>query len=105
MIGDKHAAILVINRQSLPKNNADPPLLDDEPPSFSLAGSVTKDEASVRERFPRISEAARLVADIQAGEMLYLPTGWFHEVQSFSSGDGSDKSGMGLVALGFYAPY
>ncbi|MGE5626395.1 MAG: cupin-like domain-containing protein [Bacillota bacterium] len=41
-------------------------------------------EAPDRARFPRYAKAepARLDVDIQAGEMLFLPAGWFHRVSS-----------------------
>jgi hypothetical protein len=35
--------------------------------------------------FPRLSRAVRTQIVMRAGEMLYLPAGWFHEVTSFSS--------------------
>jgi mannose-6-phosphate isomerase-like protein (cupin superfamily) len=41
-------------------------------------------ESPDRTRFPRYAEAepTRLDVDIQAGEMLFLPAGWFHQVSS-----------------------
>jgi hypothetical protein len=66
-----------------------------EPLSFSLAGSVTTDGETLRQNFPKILEAAQLVADLKEGEMLYLPSGWFHEVQSFSSAGGQDTGVLG----------
>jgi hypothetical protein len=69
-----------------------------EPLSFSLAGSVTTDGETLRKNFPKILEAAQLVADLKEGEMLYLPSGWFHEVQSFSSAGGQD-TGVPVLVL------
>eukprot|EP01031_Cornospumella_fuschlensis_P034156 gene34156-41346_t len=41
-------------------------------------------ESQIRENFPLFLEALphRLTIDLKEGEMLYIPAGWFHEVQS-----------------------
>jgi mannose-6-phosphate isomerase-like protein (cupin superfamily) len=41
-------------------------------------------EAPDRERFPAyaVAEPTRMDVDIEAGEMLFLPAGWFHQVSS-----------------------
>lgn len=44
--------------------------------------------------------AQKLVAEIQAGEMLYLPAGWFHEVHSFGADVGND--GVWLCSWCFF---
>lgn len=36
-------------------------------------------------QFPLLSKAKPLVVELQAGQSLYLPASWFHEVTSFSS--------------------
>jgi hypothetical protein len=38
-----------------------------------------------RARFPLFNRAQRVTCEIRAGQMLYLPAGWFHEVTSFSN--------------------
>lgn len=69
-----------------------------DPPSFSavIPSAVHLDKienqalrakitASAKEKWPLFFEANRMVVDLKPGEMLYLPTGWFHEVTSFGS--------------------
>lgn len=58
----------------------------EEPNSFSkitvqeLHGPV-KD---ISKKYPLFSKAKRCTVELKAGEMLFLPTGWFHEVTSFN---------------------
>ena len=50
------------------------------PPSFSRLGSLHLDPTG---RLPPALGKARLAeCELAAGEMLYLPCGWFHEVSS-----------------------
>lgn len=58
------------------------------PPSFSHV-DLSAPAGDVKRRhpmFPGVGAAA--VAEVGAGECLYLPTGWFHEVTSFSAPGG-----------------
>ena len=54
------------------------------PANFSQIrpGMSAKD---VETRFPEFSNAAGVSCDISAGEMLYLPAGWYHNVTSFNA--------------------
>jgi hypothetical protein len=46
-----------------------------------------------REQFPGFAEARPMFCDITAGDLLYIPTGWWHEVTSFGQ----------HIALNFWA--
>lgn len=51
-----------------------------EPPSFSRI-DLRQDDASLRAAFSKFpGKAAALEVTVEAGQMLYLPAGWFHEV-------------------------
>lgn len=57
---------------------------DAQPPSFSKV-NLTLPVTTVRAAFPDfpgVDEASEVT--LEAGQMLYLPAGWFHEVTSFS---------------------
>jgi len=55
------------------------------PPHFSTV------DASRLQDFPLFAEATCVHADVAAGELLFLPAGWWHEVTSWSDGSaGSD---------------
>lgn len=60
------------------------------PPNFSRVDTSMSDEA-IAVNFPRFLEARsrRFEVHLKAGDMLYLPAGWFHEVFSMNlSGEG-----------------
>mmetsp|Transcript_9372 Transcript_9372/g.26765 ORF Transcript_9372/g.26765 Transcript_9372/m.26765 type:complete len:633 (+) Transcript_9372:184-2082(+) len=68
-----------------------------EPPSFSLV-DLRKEDRQLQAEFPLFpGKSSAAVAEVQAGEMLYLPAGWFHEVTS----TGGRDSG-GHLALNFW---
>lgn len=70
---------------------AEPP-----PPSFSGV-QLDLPQAELRRRFPRFPGlAAAAVVVLQAGDMLYLPAGWFHEVTSYG-GPGEWVGGAGAA--------
>jgi len=64
------------------------------PPSFDPAD------------FPRFAKAAQpLVVELSAGEMLYLPASWWHEVTSSSDPDTKSRSGVHMAFnYWFYPP-
>lgn len=56
-----------------------------DPDSFSKV-DISRPEAQLRKEFPLFpGAAAALVCEVTAGQMLFVPAGWFHEVTSFSS--------------------
>jgi len=58
---------------------------ENDPPSFSRV-NMSLPPASLRKQFPKFPGVdAALECVVEAGQMLYLPAGWFHEVTSFGS--------------------
>lgn len=60
---------------------------DAPPPSFSRVADLEAELAAARAShataaFPLLAAARLAECDLQAGDMLYLPAGWFHEVSS-----------------------
>lgn len=63
------------------------PAMAGEPDSFSKL-DLSLPPAKLRAKFPEFPGVkAALEVDMEAGQSLYLPAGWFHEVTSFSSED------------------
>ncbi|SCU79958.1 LAME_0B01090g1_1 [Lachancea meyersii CBS 8951] len=54
------------------------------------------------EEWPLFFEANRLVVDLEPGQMLYLPTGWFHEVTSFGDSDTTIPDAQIHVAVNYW---
>ncbi|KXS09570.1 Clavaminate synthase-like protein [Gonapodya prolifera JEL478] len=73
-------------------SNAPKPL----PPSFSKvpAGTLTKPDPPALNDFPLVRLSNGIDCDLEPGEMLYLPAGWFHEVSS--RGDSGEGATSGL---------
>ncbi len=84
------------------------------PPSFSHIPPVLLhlDELSALERlelinfsnrhFPGFLDTPRLTVWLKPGEMLYLPTGWFHEVSSFGSDTVAENKDNVHIALNYW---
>lgn len=72
-----------------------------EPLGFS-AVDLSLPERTLRARFPRFpGPSAALEVTLSAGQALYLPAGWFHEVTS----TGDDKTGLHMALnYWFYPP-
>ncbi|CDO95422.1 unnamed protein product [Kluyveromyces dobzhanskii CBS 2104] len=86
----------------------DPPSFSKIPPTVVHLDKVhDKDlrqsiESIAREKWPKFFSAHRVSVDLKPGEMLYLPTGWFHEVTSFGSND-NNKQGQDIhVAVNYW---
>jgi ribosomal protein L16 Arg81 hydroxylase len=43
-------------------------------------------DRAAQERFKKFSSVDRFEADLSAGDVLYTPPGWWHEVDSLSEG-------------------
>jgi hypothetical protein len=58
----------------------------EEPNSFSKipVKELHNPTKATHKAFPLLKKAQRVSITLKAGEMLYLPTGWFHEVTSFN---------------------
>jgi hypothetical protein len=64
--------------------------LKEKPPPVSFSQIDTSLDAQVlQKQFPEFTTVKPLFCDIKAGQMLYLPVGWFHEVISSSAGSGA----------------
>jgi hypothetical protein len=55
----------------------------------------------VVEAWPDFGKVTRMIAEVKAGEMLYLPAGWFHNVTSFS---GDSAEGHAAFNFWFHPP-
>ena len=88
----------------------------DEPPSFSriptalvhnhlgLPTTAVPPKDKSLDDFPKFKKAAKpFVVELSAGEMLYLPASWWHEVTSSSTGTGDDAVHMAFNYW-FYPP-
>jgi hypothetical protein len=68
------------------------PVGDEQPPSFSRIDPDTlRNPEELAAKFPEFSKAVPVTFELSAGEMLWLPAGWFHEVVSFSDGSNSQQ--------------
>lgn len=68
------------------KQDAAPLSTTQAPEHFSQI-DLSACDAEVVQKFPLFKEAHSMTVNLKAGEMLYLPAGWFHEVQSENSSD------------------
>ena len=58
----------------------------------------------IAEKFPLFANAIGTDFFVDAGEMLYLPTGWFHEVTSYSSNPCADKLALHMAFNYWFHP-
>ncbi|CCE64493.1 hypothetical protein TPHA_0H02900 [Tetrapisispora phaffii CBS 4417] len=71
--------------------NTDPASFSTIPPSFihldEIENEVTKKamDELIDKKWPLFKKANRIEVNVKPGEMLYLPTGWFHEVTSYGA--------------------
>lgn len=74
----------------------------DEPSNFSRIDLPGLSDAQIRHMFPKFpgKDAARIV-ELHCGQALYLPTGWFHEVTSFSAEQQQDRH-QGHMAFSYW---
>eukprot|EP00890_Picochlorum_soloecismus_P005308 jgi/Picsp_1/5779/NSC_03138-R1_ion channel len=66
-----------------------------DPPSFSRV-DLKKDFKDILSDFPKFPKSC-ITCTVHAGQTLYLPAGWFHEVTSMSTGKGD-----GHMALNYW---
>jgi len=67
-----------------------------DPLSFSMVDQ-TLPPSERKKQFPLIADAVSVDCEVNAGHMLYLPAGWFHQVFSMGSADG-----QGHVAFNYW---
>ncbi|TPX37380.1 hypothetical protein SeLEV6574_g07895 [Synchytrium endobioticum] len=74
-----------------------------QPPSFSrIPLSMLRDPSpKVFKQFPLLKNATPFVIDLDAGEMLYLPASWMHEVTSFSKPSTASDVGTKHIHMAF----
>lgn len=78
------------------ESNLDPPSFSTVPPLLAHLDEVTNKESRealeefANRHFPGFLDLKKLEVWLNPGEMLYLPTGWFHEVTSFAE-DGTES--------------
>ncbi len=63
-----------------------------EPINFSRI-DTRRPIADIAKEFPKFLEACAAFCNVEAGDMLYLPASWFHEVTSYSSSS-TKKEGL-----------
>ncbi|KZT05153.1 Clavaminate synthase-like protein [Laetiporus sulphureus 93-53] len=101
------------------QNGAPANTTSDEPASFSriptaylhrqlnLPTTAVPPGDTAPSDFPDLVKAAPpYIVELKAGEMLYLPASWWHEVTSFSAGEGEGEGGDVHMAFNywFYPP-
>lgn len=59
--------------------------VDSPPDSFSCINPCDVDQDALFGKFPKYKSCRQVVVELKAGQMLYLPAGFFHEVTSYSS--------------------
>lgn len=72
-------------------SDLDPPSFSTVPPLLAHLDEVSDRralEAYANEHFPGFLDLQKIEVWLEPGEMLYLPTGWFHEVTSLAEGEG-----------------
>jgi len=63
------------------------------PNNFSkVEQSILDNDERLKQDFPQILEANSAFCECHAGDILYLPASWFHEVRSFSDGNSSSSN-------------
>mmetsp|Transcript_22038 Transcript_22038/g.33656 ORF Transcript_22038/g.33656 Transcript_22038/m.33656 type:complete len:477 (+) Transcript_22038:143-1573(+) len=60
--------------------------------SFSRIDFTSKDRCAILNEFPNFEKCTECILEVEAGQMLYLPCGWFHEVTSFSEKTNSSST-------------
>ena len=69
--------------------------LTQRPNSFSKIDVETlQNPASVAEYFPQFAACRECIVELKAGQTLYLPAGWFHEVTSATDTKGSNHTAL-----------
>jgi hypothetical protein len=87
--GDSVAAFLGIKRKAATDADSAADTATSSTPSNFSQVDTTLSDAELRDRFPLFLDARSrsVTVTLKAGQMLYLPAGWFHEVRS--RGDGA----------------
>jgi hypothetical protein len=95
----------------VPENNSDdeqespPPDSSAEPPNNFSSVDLSRPQAELANEFPLLAAATCFEVTVNAGQTLYLPAGWFHEVTSFGSKDGHMALNYWWVAFSRSEPH
>ncbi|KAG7361775.1 cupin-like domain containing protein [Nitzschia inconspicua] len=58
---------------------------DTHPDSFSVINPCEANQDALFKKFPEYKSCRQIVVELKAGQILYLPAGFFHEVTSYSN--------------------
>ncbi|KAJ3371303.1 hypothetical protein HDU91_005437 [Kappamyces sp. JEL0680] len=102
----KRAAPAKGNAAKKPKTKGADEKPHELPPSFSVVPpSVLHHSKKANAQFPLLKNTTRIEFRLEEGEILYLPCGWFHEVQSKTSAKSPTSDADCHIALNYwYAP-
>jgi hypothetical protein len=67
--------------------------------------SALQDKERLIQDFPHVATLPTCTFELQSGQCLYLPAGWFHEVVSFSSGDSTGTGATHLAVNYWFFPH
>lgn len=87
-----------LDSRDIKAGEQDPPSFSTVPPTVvhleDIKNKKIKEKiaAAAEKLWPLFLSAHRITVDLKPGEMLYLPTGWFHEVTSYGNDDKNDKN-------------
>lgn len=90
------------------KHETDPPSFSKVPPTILHMDKIQDPsikrhiEQNALKRWPNFFKANRITVDLNPGEMLYLPTGWFHEVTSFGKNNSKNNSDNIHIAVNYW---
>lgn len=91
------------------KQKLDPPSFSKVPPVLLHKDELNESNAKLvqeitNKHFPNLAKAKSITVNIRPNQMLYLPTGWFHEVTSTTDKDTSPDNIHIAVNYWFYPP-
>lgn len=72
------------------------------PNSFSRIDPCRTDREALNAEFPSFACCVQVMVELEAGQILYLPAGWFHEVTSYGTSEAGRKKLNGEEQDGRY---
>lgn len=105
----KKELLAVVNEQAKTYDHkpSNPPSFSNIPPVLLHLDELDAEERRKlvcfsNEHFPGFLDTPRLTVWLKPGEMLYLPTGWFHEVSSFGCDTPNENKDNVHIALNYW---
>ena len=80
-----------------------PEMHDAMRPRGATFPALTAKERMAQTKRSQLPDASALVADLFPGDAIFMPPGWFHEVETIEDGRGESDS-IGCVSVGFNWP-